>query len=54
MRGAPQVVMVRDQVIVPYDELLAGPGAGQFGAPASARSVPGLLWSAAYHSGVMR
>ena len=30
MTGAPEVVLVRGQVIVENDELVAQPGAGQF------------------------
>ena len=30
MIGAPEVVLVRGQVIVDHDELVAAPGAGQF------------------------
>ncbi|HEY1515228.1 MAG TPA: hypothetical protein VGF91_02335 [Solirubrobacteraceae bacterium] len=30
MIGAPEVVLVRGQVIVDHDELVASPGAGQF------------------------
>ena len=47
MTGAPEVVLVRGQVIVENDELVAEPGAGQFvkrgalrrGAPRASRTM---------------